>query len=192
MSPNRGVGGACVPGLNAPFHEPKARLPCCCRSARSKAKQSVLIWEEVESSRSGSSNNAGARSRLLRLKLGFRTLILSPGTITIGRKHTCDFVLDDPQTSREHARVIVGEQSAAIQDLSSGNGVLVNGRRIQGLQRLAVGDRIQIGVHTIEVLSSESAPGVASEAEPTMIGVKLGMPLDWAEEGPTLVKGRKP
>lgn len=144
----------------------------------------------MDSSGSSSSNN-GARNRLLRLKLGFRTLLLSPGTITIGRKHTCDFVLDDPQTSREHARVIVGEQSAAIQDLSSGNGVLVNGRRIQGLQRLAVGDRIQIGVHTIEVLShSDSSSGMSTEAEPTMIGVKLGMPLDWTEEGPTLVKGR--
>ena len=138
-----------------------------------------------------SSKNSASRNRLLRLKLGFRTLLLSPGTITIGRRHTCDLVLDDPQTSREHARVIVGEQSAAIQDLSSGNGVIVNGRRIQGLQRLAVGDRIQIGVHTVEVLGhSDASPNAPDESEATMIGVKVKVPADWVDEGPTLVKSR--
>jgi pSer/pThr/pTyr-binding forkhead associated (FHA) protein len=100
-------------------------------------------------------------------------------------------VLDDPQTSREHARVIVGEQSAAIQDLSSGNGVIVNGRRIQGLQRLAVGDRIQIGVHTVEVLGhSDPSPNRPDDAEATKIGIKVPVPADWVDEGPTLVKSR--
>ena len=153
----------------------------------------MIAFKVVDSSGSGSSKNGPARNRLLRLKLGFRTLLLSPGTITIGRKHTCDLVLDDPQISREHARVIVGDASAAIQDLSSGNGVHVNGRRIQGLQRLAVGDRIQIGVHTIEVLapSEGSSTTVHDEAEATMIGVRLSIPADWTDEGPTVVKSRK-
>lgn len=143
---------------------------------------------------SGANKSSASRHRLLRLKLGFRVILLGPGSITIGRKHSCDLVLDDPQTSREHARVIVGEQSAAIQDLSSGNGVLVNGRRIQGLQRLVEGDRIQIGVHTIEVLShSEASATGADGEEPTMIGVKAGsLPSEWTDEGPTLVKGRGP
>ena len=139
----------------------------------------------------GSKN--GARGRLLRLKLGFRTLLLSPGSITIGRKQTCDLVLDDPQTSRVHARVIVGEQSAAIQDMSSGNGVLVNGRRISGLQRLDVGDRIQIGIHTIEVLDQRDGSTTGQhEADPTMIGVKVTIPADWVDEPPTRtnIKGR--
>ncbi|MET0791670.1 MAG: FHA domain-containing protein [Polyangiaceae bacterium] len=135
---------------------------------------------------------------MLRLKLGFRILLLSPGSITIGRKQSCDLVLDDPQTSRVHARVIVGESSAAIQDLSSGNGVMVNGRRIQGLQRLDVGDRIQIGIHTIEVLDQRDGATTGShEAEATMIGVKLKLPADWVDdELPTrtttspLTKGR--
>jgi pSer/pThr/pTyr-binding forkhead associated (FHA) protein len=151
----------------------------------------VLFSRSVDPFGSDSSKNSSSRHRLLRLKLGFRTLLLSPGTITIGRRHTCDLVLDDPQTSREHARVIVGEQSAAIQDLSSGNGVIVNGRRIQGLQRLAVGDRIQIGVHTVEVLGhSDSSPNRPDETEATMIGVKVNVPTDWVDEGPTLVKSR--
>lgn len=145
----------------------------------------MLISSSLDSS---SSNHSASRGRLLRLKLGFRTLLLSPGTITIGRKHTCDLVLDDPHTSREHARVIVGEQSAAIQDLSSGNGVQVNGKRIQGLHRLAVGDRIQIGVHTIEVVNEGPTP--AATEEPTMIGVRLSIPAEWIDEGPTKIKGR--
>jgi hypothetical protein len=151
-----------------------------------------VSFQLVDPSGSGSSKNSPARNRLLRLKLGFRTLLLSPGTITIGRKSSCDIVLDDLQVSREHARVIVGESSAAIQDLSSGNGVQVNGRRIQGLHRLAIGDRIQIGVHTIEVIgAAESSASAEDEAEPTMIG-KVPLPADWKDEGPTVVTNPVP
>lgn len=117
--------------------------------------------------------------------------MLSPGSITIGRKQSCDLVLDDPQTSRVHARIIVGEQSAAIQDMSSGNGVFINNKRIQGLQRLDVGDRIQIGIHTIEVLDQRDASATgANEAEPTMVGVRLTIPAAWPDEPPTRTKGR--
>jgi pSer/pThr/pTyr-binding forkhead associated (FHA) protein len=145
----------------------------------------------VDSSGSGSSKNGPARNRLLRLKMGFRTLLLSAGSITIGRKSTCDLVLDDPQISREHARVIVSDASAAIQDLSSGNGVQVNGRRIQGLQRLAIGDRIQIGAHVIEVIGpSDTGPSVHDESEITRIGK---VPGEFTDERPTAAKNpRKP
>ena len=145
----------------------------------------MLVFSTVDAS----SPKNGARGRLLRLKLGFRILLLSPGSITIGRKRSCDLVLDDPHTSRVHARVIVGESSAAIQDMSSGNGVLVNGRRIQGLQRLDVGDRVQIGIHTIEVLDHDAT--ASHEAEATMIGVKVNLPADWTDdEPPTRVRDR--
>ena len=151
----------------------------------------VLALRTVDSSGSGSSKHGPARNRLLRLKMGFRTLMLSAGSITIGRKSTCDLVLDDPQISREHARVIVSDASAAIQDLSSGNGVQVNGRRIAGLQRLAAGDRIQIGVHTIEVLGpSDTSPTVHDESEVTRIGKVTG---EFTDERPTSAKNpRKP
>src|SRR6187399_642646 len=152
----------------------------------------VLALSTVDSSGSGSSKNGPARNRLLRLKMGFRTLLLSAGSITIGRKSTCDLVLDDPQISREHARVIVSDASAAIQDLSSGNGVNVNGKRIQGLHRLVIGDRIQIGVHTIEVIGpSDTGPSVHDESEITRIGKVV--PGAFTDEQPTGVKNpRKP
>jgi len=151
----------------------------------------VLAFRAVDSSGSGSSKNGPARNRLLRLKMGYRTLLLSAGSITIGRKSTCDLVLDDPQISREHARVIVSDASAAIQDLSSGNGVQVNGRRIQGLQRLAIGDRIQIGVHVIEVIGpSDTGPSVHDESEVTRIEK---VPGEFTDERPTVAKNpRKP
>jgi len=130
---------------------------------------------------------------MLRLKFGFRTLLLSPGSITIGRKQTCDLVLDDPQVSRQHARIIVGDQSAAIQDLGSGNGIKVNGREVKGLHRLAIGDRIQIATHIIEVVAPRdgAAAPPRDEADETIIGVKLTPPADWMDEGPTVVKKPK-
>jgi pSer/pThr/pTyr-binding forkhead associated (FHA) protein len=152
--------------------------------------EGVVALRAVDSSGSGSSKSSPARNRLVRLKLGFRTLLLSAGSITIGRKSSCDLVLDDPQISREHARVIVSDASAAIQDLSSGNGVHVNGNRIQGLHRLAIGDRIQIGVHTIEVIGpSDTGPSVHDEAEVTRMGKISG----FTDERPTAAKTpRKP
>ena len=87
--------------------------------------------------------------------------------------------------------MIVSDASAAIQDLSSGNGVQMNGRRIQGLHRLAVGDCIQIGQHAIEVLGpTDTGPSFYDESEVTRIDRVLG---DFADEAPTLAKNpRKP
>ena len=88
--------------------------------------------------------------------------------------------------------MIVSDASAAIQDLSSGNGVQVNGRRITGLQRLVIGDRIQIGTHTIEVIGpSDTGPSVHDESEVTRIGK---VPGEFSDERPTGVKPnpRKP
>ncbi len=107
----------------------------------------------------------------LRLRYGFRTLYLSPGTITVGRRATSDIFIDDARASRDHARLIIGASSAAIQDCGSANGVLVNGQRIEGLQRLQANDLIQIAGQTLEVLGF-GAPPVASSEEPetTVVG----------------------
>ena len=67
---------------------------------------------------------------------------------TIGRARDNDIVLEDETVSRHHARLLVesgiGRPQVYIQDLSSVNGVLVNGERI--VRRLLEdGDRVTIG-----------------------------------------------
>lgn len=113
------------------------------------------------------------RARLFGLRHRHRVLMLGPGTVAIGRRPNSDLVLADRQVSRDHARIIIGDQSAAIEDLGSANGVLVNGSKVRGLSRLAAGDQIQIGQQVIEVLGfaddQHAFPGMG-DGEETITG----------------------
>lgn len=74
------------------------------------------------------------------------------GTLTVGRRSDCEIVLRDKLVSRVHARIIVGAESAAIEDLGSSNGIFVNSQRVKGLHRLYARDTIKIGEQVLEVL----------------------------------------
>lgn len=54
-----------------------------------------------------------------------------PGEYLLGRDPVCDVVLDDARVSRRHARLRVTDESAAIEDLGSKNGLAVDGRSIE-------------------------------------------------------------
>ena len=123
--------------------------------------------------RAGSAVTLGStgsrKSRLFRLKHGHRVLLLGPGMVTLGRRSTCDYVLTDNEVSREHARIIVGDQSFAIEDLGSANGVTVNGEPIRGLRRLNTGDSFQVGSQVFEVLRPTEGEVGDDRAELTVI-----------------------
>lgn len=53
--------------------------------------------------------------------------------------------LDHPHVSRKHARLMVTDDGAILEDLRSANGTYVNGRRIAQPVPLRIGDRIDIG-----------------------------------------------
>jgi pSer/pThr/pTyr-binding forkhead associated (FHA) protein len=65
--------------------------------------------------------------------------------VVIGRAVECDVAVDDPLVSRRHARVLVSDLGAALEDLDSSNGVYVNGVRRQGVTSVHPGDVIQLG-----------------------------------------------
>ena len=79
------------------------------------------------------------------LAVGGRRLLVPPGGGTIGRSRDCDIVLDDTGISRRHAELRAGPAGWEVADLGSTNGVLVNGRAIQGAHMLEPGDRIELG-----------------------------------------------
>jgi pSer/pThr/pTyr-binding forkhead associated (FHA) protein len=64
--------------------------------------------------------------------------------ITIGRAG-CDLDLNDPDVSRRHAVIRQVDAGIALEDLGSTNGTWVNGRRIEGVVRLAAGDEVRFG-----------------------------------------------
>jgi hypothetical protein len=72
---------------------------------------------------------------------------LSNAELAIGRGAGNQLVLRDLSVSRHHARVRFGQGAWYLQDNGSGNGVFVNGRRIEAV-RLKSGDQITIGGST--------------------------------------------
>jgi len=69
--------------------------------------------------------------------------LTAPETI-IGRKGDTDIVLNNPNISRHHAKVILSSEGVTLIDLESTHGTFVNGSKIER-QLLNDGDRIELG-----------------------------------------------
>jgi pSer/pThr/pTyr-binding forkhead associated (FHA) protein len=63
----------------------------------------------------------------------------------IGREDDATLWIDDSLVSRRHARIVVDETGAVLEDLGSKNGTLLRGRRIESPTKLADEDLITIG-----------------------------------------------
>lgn len=71
-------------------------------------------------------------------------------TLSIGRDHANDIVLDDPLVSRRHARLDppTATMLAVLHDLGSFNGTFVNGHRVEGAVQMPVGSEVIFGNQT--------------------------------------------
>jgi pSer/pThr/pTyr-binding forkhead associated (FHA) protein len=95
------------------------------------------------------------------LKLGGHTLDLTSGTVILGRRSTCEIILDTPDASLAHALVFAYQGRPFVYDLGSRSGTFVNGRRIQ-LAPLHDGDCLTVGGerHVVECATAPAAdPG---------------------------------
>jgi hypothetical protein len=86
--------------------------------------------------------------------------------VVIGRGDDCDVSLDDPLVSRRHAAVALSNSELWIDDLTSRNGVYVNGQRIQNRQRLITGDVLRIGGQEMHVWGDSLPPHNAASDLP--------------------------
>jgi hypothetical protein len=84
-----------------------------------------------------------------RLRFVLQEFDLPRGVTVIGRSLDCHLTIEDPLVSRRHARIVVGEGGAQIEDLSSRNGVKVNGAPIAQATTLRNGDRLRIGTQEL-------------------------------------------
>jgi pSer/pThr/pTyr-binding forkhead associated (FHA) protein len=90
----------------------------------------------------------------LRMQLGptiGQVYTMLGNTLTLGRAQDNDVVLDDPQVSRHHARVLRRGDQIIVEDLGSTNGTLVNGRRITGQHVLQPTETIAVGASVFSV-----------------------------------------
>jgi hypothetical protein len=84
-----------------------------------------------------------------RLRFLLQEIDLPRGTTLLGRSPECHVTLEDPLVSRQHARIVIGDEGAVCEDLKSRNGVKVNGLALKGPTKLRDGDRVRIGTHEL-------------------------------------------
>jgi serine/threonine protein kinase len=74
-----------------------------------------------------------------------KELILAPGENIVGRGRGATIQLSSKSISRRHARIVVQDDQATLEDLQSKNGTFLRGERIEAPTRLADGDAIRMG-----------------------------------------------
>ena len=74
-----------------------------------------------------------------------REFPLAEGENVLGRDETAAARIEAPTVSRQHARIVVRDGEATLQDLSSKNGTFLRGERLQAPQPLRDGDEIGLG-----------------------------------------------
>nr|WP_241181569.1 DUF3662 and FHA domain-containing protein [Micrococcus luteus] len=80
------------------------------------------------------------------LELDGRMLPLDGDDLILGRSaERADLVIPDSSVSREHLRLLTVGSTVTLLDLGSRNGVLVNGRRVDGSVTLRDGDVVTVG-----------------------------------------------
>jgi DNA-binding winged helix-turn-helix (wHTH) protein len=111
-----------------------------------------------------------ARERSLRVAVahlvwGDRRIPLQEGESVIGRDPEADAWIDAATVSRRHARLVVTDDGATVEDLDSKNGTWVGTERVRGPHPLASGDEIRLGEisvsfrHPARLGSTRSASG---------------------------------
>ena len=92
-----------------------------------------------------------------------RVLPLAEGENVIGRDPSCGVWLDQPGVSRRHARVVVTDDMAEIEDLGSTNGTFVSETAIAGRHPLRDADIIQVGSVDLKYRTWSPSKPVATE-----------------------------
>lgn len=97
-----------------------------------------------------------------------QTFTLDQDIITLGRDPNSDIVINDPQVSRQHARIRRQGNAMVIEDTGSTNGTFVNGVRLTGPHTLAqdnvigLGDVVTLTYHGESIATTEPLAGRAT------------------------------
>ena len=99
------------------------------------------------------------------LSCGRREFALTDGEHLMGREPGLAIRLNSPKVSRRHARLILRDGQARLEDLDSKNGTFVRGIRISESVTLAAGDAIRIGRFKLTFRVSAGLPPTESEVD---------------------------
>ena len=117
---------------------------------------------ELRERRNGTPRN-GPRVWLLRGKHRFA---LELGETIIGRDPGAEIQLDDPSVSRRHARILVSETGATLEDLGSKNGTFLGDTPVRALLSLSDGETVRFGSVPLVVRVLEAPESTVTSVEP--------------------------
>jgi hypothetical protein len=105
-----------------------------------------------------------------------QAFVLDRDAMTVGRDPGNSIAINDPQVSRQHARITNQGGLMVIEDLGSTNGTFINGMRLTGPHALTNGDAIGMGesvtltFHATAPASTEAmAAGPAAPSPPAYV-----------------------
>lgn len=93
---------------------------------------------------------------------------LDSDVTVLGRSPDCNIHLDSNMVSRRHAQVTREGRTFFLEDLGSGNGTYLNGKRIAGRTPLKADDRLKLGPILLRFETSTAAGTRRAEPEPTI------------------------
>jgi hypothetical protein len=117
-----------------------------------------------------------------RLRYQSTDLEMPVGEFVVGRSSSCHLALDDALVSRRHAVFHITVDGVEVQDLSSRNGVTVNGQAIEGRRAVKHLDRIVIGAQELLLVRVQSEDARDMHGRPTLAGMTLDLPILRPEE----------
>ena len=88
------------------------------------------------------------------------------GPLQLGRDADAGLNLDDPQISRQHARIEPSGDGAVVADLGSTNGTFVNEQPVQGERFIRAGDRVRVGLSVLELRTAAQVQAQPSAVRP--------------------------
>ena len=90
-----------------------------------------------------------------------REIALDPGENVLGRDPSCAACIDVGSVSRRHARIVVSEDRATVEDMGSRNGTFLKGKAVESPCALSDGDSVRLG--TAEMTVRRFVGGVPTE-----------------------------
>ena len=113
----------------------------------------------------GSVFAVGGQKFVYRLLWGDREIALRPGENLLGRDEDALVWIDDALVSRRHARIVIDETGAVLEDLDSKNGTYLREERIEAPRKLADEDLVTIGPASMIFRVLEQTASTASAVE---------------------------
>jgi DNA-binding winged helix-turn-helix (wHTH) protein len=95
---------------------------------------------------------------------------LPPGDHVLGRSEEAQVRVEAPGVSRLHARIVVTDDGATIEDLASKNGTFVGEQRLAGSTALHDGDHIRLGRQLLVFRRAGSGAPTWTESPPPRTG----------------------